>query len=394
MTFPRRTYLDNAATSWPKPPCVYEAVDAWMRDNGAAAGRGVYAQAAESERIVANARAGLARLIGAESPDRIVFCHNGTDSLNLAIHGLLRPGDHVVATVWEHNSVLRPLRACQERLGVDVTLVGKNGGPGRPKRSAVDPAEVEAAVRSNTRLIVLTHASNVTGVVQPAREIGEIARRRGVLFLLDAAQTAGDIPLDVGDLHVDLLAAPGHKGLLGPLGTGLLYLRPGIDSQIAPIRQGGTGTLSESDRQPDFLPDKLESGNLNVPGLAGLAAAGEFLAQQGIETIAGRVAGLTQRLIEGLRQIGGVAVHLPAECVPRVGVVSVTLSGFDPQEAALALDTSFGVQARAGLHCAPAAHRALDTLHAGGTVRFSLGPFTTAEEIAHTLGAVAELVAA
>lgn len=383
-----RAYLDNAATSWPKPEGVYRAIDQWMRSNGAAAGRGLYAEAIASGEIVAAARRGISRLIGAESPDRIVFCANGTDALNLAIHGALRPGDHVVTTVWEHNSVLRPLRTLQDDGRIELTLLDSGGA------FVVDPQKVESALRPNTRLIAVVHASNVTGALQPAAAIGAIARRRRVLFLLDAAQTLGELPIDVRQLQVDLLAAPGHKGLLGPLGTGLLYVRPGIEKQLASVRQGGTGTESESDRQPDAMPDKFESGNLNVPGLAGLLAAIEYLNDRGIDSIRAHSLAMTERLLAGLLAQPGLVMQGPREACDRAPVVSICVPGFDPQEAATALDLSFGVQVRSGLHCAPEAHRALGTLATGGTVRYSLGPFTTAQEIDQAIAATAALCGA
>ena len=381
-----RFYLDNAATSFPKPTAVYDAVDAYQRNIGAAVGRGAYREALESQRIVDRCRQRAATLFGADRPERIIFTYSGTDGLNMALVGLCRPGDHVITSELEHNSVLRPLRWLSETRGVQVTRVSPRAD-GR-----VEPADVRAALRPNTRVVAIQHASNVTGVVQPIAEIGEIARANGSLFLVDAAQTAGHLPLDVSQMPVDIMACPGHKGLLGPLGTGLVYLRPGIEQQLDCYRLGGTGTQSEDDRQPMQMPDRYESGNHNAPGLAGLDAALAHLQSETIEQVRRAEVELAGRLVEGLRSLARVTVfgHASPQ-VPHVGVVSFNVAGFAPHEAASILDDSFGIQARAGLHCAPGAHRWLGTLDGGGTVRFSVGPFTTTSEIDHAISSVREL---
>ena len=381
-----RFYLDNAATSFPKPTTVYDAVDAYQRNIGAAVGRGAYREALESQRIVDRCRQRAATLFGADRPERIIFTYSGTDGLNMALVGLCRPGDHVITSELEHNSVLRPLRWLSETRGVQVTRVSPRAD-GR-----VEPADVRAALRPNTRVVAIQHASNVTGVVQPIAEIGEIARANGSLFLVDAAQTAGHLPLDVSQMPVDIMACPGHKGLLGPLGTGLVYLRPGIEQQLDCYRLGGTGTQSEDDRQPMQMPDRYESGNHNAPGLAGLDAALAHLQSETIEQVRRAEVELAGRLVEGLRSLARVTVfgHASPQ-VPHVGVVSFNVAGFAPHEAASILDDSFGIQARAGLHCAPGAHRWLGTLDGGGTVRFSVGPFTKTSEIDHAISSVREL---
>lgn len=388
MPSPPRIYLDNAATSWPKPQTVYAAVERYQRDVGAAAGRGTYREALEAAREVQAARRAVADLLGAEDPRQIIFTSNGTDSLNLAIHGTLACPGHVVTSVVEHNSVLRPLRFLEECGRVRVTRVACDAA------GVVDPDEIRAAMRPDTRLVALTHASNVTGALQPAAEVGRISRAHGALYLLDAAQTLGDLPLDVDTIGVDLLAAPGHKGLLGPLGTGVLYIRRGVETELASLKQGGTGTWSDQDRQPATMPDKYESGNLNVPGILGLAAGVAHVRERGLAAIRRRCVELTGRLLNGLAEIGGVRIHGPRTAGDRVGVVSITLEGFDPQELAATLDSVYQVQVRSGLQCAPLMHRALGTLEGGGTVRFSLGPFTTSEEIAAAVAAVEAIAAA
>lgn len=379
-----RIYLDNAATSWPKPESVYRAVDDYQRRLGAPAGRGAYAEAEETARLITGARRSIARLLGAADEKRIVFTQNGTDSLNLALHGLLRPGDHVVSTVIEHNSVLRPLYHLMRRREVTFTLVACGGS------GVVDPAEIAAAIQPNTRLIALNHASNVTGALQPAAEVGKLARERGILFLLDAAQSLGAIEIDVRALGCSLLAAPGHKGLWGPLGTGLLYVAPGVEADLLPVRQGGTGLRSEEPQQPDTLPERYEAGNLNAPGVIGLGAGAAEVLSRGVTAIRQHELALLERLVNGLREITKLTILGPQIAQSRVGVVSFTLAGWDPQDLAAALDSHFRVQARAGLHCAPQMHAALGTAPAG-TLRLSLSPFTTEVEVDAAIQAIQEL---
>jgi len=386
MTAPNRIYLDNAATSFPKPAAVYAAVDAALRDVGTAEGRSSTRKSLEVHAVVDRCRQRAARLLGAESPDRIVFTFNATDSLNLALHGLLRAGDHVVTSTIEHNSVLRPLRHLREQ-GVEVTYVNADA------EGRVRPDDFKNALRKKTRLIALIHASNVTGAIQPIDHVAEIARDAGAFFLVDAAQTAGHLPLDVSRVPIDLLACAGHKGLLGPLGTGILYVRPGIDKHLDSVRQGGTGTNSEDDHQPDSLPDKYEAGNHNVPGLYGLEAALAWLEERTIAQVSRHERALTASLIDALAGLPRLHVHGPKSIDERVGVLSVTVDGIEPQELAAILDDSFGIETRAGLHCAPGAHRCLGTFDRGGTLRLSPGPFTTEAHIAAAASALSEIAA-
>jgi cysteine desulfurase family protein len=384
MTQPPRIYLDHAATSWPKPDAVSQAVQRFLRELGAPAGRSAYREAAEVERLVGEARWRVAQLLGVADPRRVIFTSNGTDALNLGLHGTLRHGDHVVTTVVEHNSVLRPLRFLEQHRGVRVTRVPCD------LRGIVDPDEIAAAISPQTRLIALNHASNVTGALQPACEVGRIARRHGILFLLDAAQSLGQVSFQVAEVGCSLLAAPGHKGLLGPSGTGVLYLAPDAEELLQPTRQGGTGTQSEQDVQPLTLPERYESGSLNVAGILGLGAGVSWLLERGLVEIHAHKQQLLTGLLEGLHSMEGVTVHGPAEAASRVGVVSVTVDGYDPQEVASLLDTAYRIQVRAGLHCAPLMHQALGTAPAG-TVRLSLGPWNTQEQIEVVLAAVADL---
>lgn len=382
-----RIYLDNSATSWPKPECVYEAVDKYQREIGAPGTRSGYSHAVESNRILDRARQGVSRLIGTPHPQQVVFTGSCTDSLNVAIQGLLRAGDHVVTTVCEHSSVLRPLRALSNDKQISVSYVGCDG------QGLVSPDDIRTAIESSTKLIAVLHGSNVTGALQPIQEIAAIARETDCLLLVDGAQTLGHVPLNVESDQIDLLAASGHKGLLGPLGTGMLYIRPDLQQHIRPWRYGGTGSVSESDRQPESMPDKFEAGNHNMPGLAGLAAAVEFVENRGVAAIAAHDRLLTEQLLSGLQQIPGLTLYGPATADYRTGVVSFNLAGYDPQELAAALDATGGVQARAGLHCAPRMHQALGTLEAGGTVRLSPGWSTTSDEIDKTIELISSLAA-
>ena len=382
---PARIYLDNAATSWPKPAEVYAAVDHWQRENGAPAGRGHYDSAAETDGLVLDARRAVAELLGASDPNQVVFTLNGTDALHLAIQGLIRPGDHVVTTVVEHNSVLRPLRQLADGRGVAVAHVGCDAD------GVVSANDVIAALNSKTKFVVVSHASNVTGALQPIAEIGAELRRRDVTFVVDAAQTLGELPFTVDELWCDLLAAPGHKGLLGPLGTGVLYVRPGVENRLMSIRTGGTGSQSSSTLQPKAMPDKFEAGNLNVPGIVGLGAGVRWLLARGVSSLREHALRRMERLTAGLAELAGVRLFGPREVSRRVGVVSLSIDGYDPQEAAAVLAGGFGIESRAGLQCAPLMHKALGTDAAGGTLRLSVGPFTTDTHIAAALEALRSL---
>jgi cysteine desulfurase / selenocysteine lyase len=379
-----RIYLDNAATSWPKPDAVYVASDDWQRRVGAASGRGVTREANETDRLIRGCRQTVARLIGIDEPRRIIFTQNGTDSLNLALHGLLRPGDHVVTTVCEHNSVLRPLAWLKEHRDVATTLVSCDG------QGFVNPDEIRRAITPRTRLIVLNHVSNVTGAIQPAEAIGRIAAEYGVNYLLDAAQSLGHVPTDVRKIGCQLLAAPGHKGLLGPLGTGILYVGPGVEQSLFPVRQGGTGSESELDRQPDMLPDRYEAGNLNVPGIAGLAEGIAEVHRRSLADIGLHQSQLVAQLLEGLAGVPALSVYGPKSPIGRSAVVSFNLDSWDPQELATVLDSQWSIQTRAGLHCAPRMHAALGTMPAG-TVRASLGAFNTERDVAALIDALRAL---
>jgi len=363
-----RIYLDNAATSWPKPEVVYEAVDRYQRTIGVAAGRGSYRNADAVDRTLTRLRSNLSKLIGSsDSPSQCVFTQNCTEALNLALHGTLREGDHVVTTEIEHNSIMRPLAHLARMKGIRVTTVEADS------EGLVSLENLSSAVMNATRLIAITHGSNVTGAVQPIAEVGRIAAERDCLLLVDAAQTLGHVPLNVETNHIDLLAAPGHKGLLGPLGTGFLYIRSGLETQLCELHQGGTGTSSELLDQPEQLPAKYESGNANVPGLVGLDAGVKYvLDEKTIES--STLQDLTEMTIQEVSSLSNVKVH---SRVNPCGIVSFNLNGFDPREVATMLDGAAGIEVRAGLHCAPGVHRRIGTFDSGGCVRASFGHFST-----------------
>lgn len=381
----QRVYLDNAATSFPKPETVYLAMDEYNRRNGAAIGRGSYRTTIEATQIVQRCRQKLADLLGAEGPERILFTFNCTDSLNIALHGSLQAGDHVITSVIDHNSVQRPLTEMRRTLGIEITRIGADA------TGLVDPIEFKRALRPRTKLISLIHASNVTGTIQPIAEVGQIAREAQVLFLVDAAQSAGHLPIDLKTLPIDILACPGHKGLLGPLGTGILYLRPGIEARLSSFRQGGTGTQSEDDVQPESLPDKYESGNHNAPGLVGLEAAITWLLSRGVSSIHQHGQTLVRELLKGLTAIPRLRLFGPGSEQGRVAVVSVAIDGIPSQKVAATLDKNFGIETRAGLHCAPGAHRAVGSFDSGGTVRLSISPFTTSTDVTTAIEALGQI---
>ncbi len=379
-----RIYLDNAATSWPKPPAVLAALTSFYRDLGGAAGRGAHSASQQSDAIVTHCRNALRELVQAQVDDQIVFGHNGTDALNLAIHGWLRPGDHVVVSSLEHNSVLRPVASFAERQSGSYTLVSAEPD------GVVSPAAIQAALRPNTRLVCLTHASNVSGLIQPAAEVGALCRAAGVAFLVDAAQTAGRVPLDVRQLQCDLLAAAGHKGLLGPLGTAFLFVSGRIAQEMQPFRQGGTGTETTAEQQPATYPHRLEAGNLNVGGLAALLEGIRTVQAAGAENLGNHELILLDQLLAGLDECPGVQA-IARNAAPRVAIASLTFDHHDVHDAAAILDSAFGIQARAGLHCAPHALSGGPECESIPTLRLSPGWQTTPDDIQKAVEAIREI---
>lgn len=388
---PRRLYLDNAATSFPKPPAVMEAMVRYATELGASAGRGAYREAVETGALIAECRENLNTLIHGENPDHVCFTLNCSDALNLAIRGLIDPrkGGHAICSHIDHNSILRPLTAMQERGWIEQTRV-----PIDPQTGLIDPDDIRRAVRPDTRVIAITHASNVTGTLQDIRAIGKIARECAVPFVVDAAQSIGHVPIDVQADCIDLLAAPGHKALLGPLGTGFLYLRPGMEKVVRTIREGGTGSVSEEFRQPDFMPDKYEPGSHNAIGIAGLNEGVKWLLREGVAALHQREMDLVRTFIDGVLGLETLRYFGPQGVRDRIGVFSVRIDGYDPVPLAKALEDRFGILTRPGLHCAPLIHAALGTASRGGTTRFSFGPFVSRQDVKFATDALAELALA
>lgn len=375
-----RIYLDNSATSHPKPAEVYQAMMRFATEVDASAGRGGYAEAREAGRLMHGCRERINRLINGASPDHVVFTLNGTDALNIAIKGLINPGtrDHAITTWMAHNSVLRPLNALAERGDTEQTRI-----PCDPKTGLVDPDDIARAITPHTRLVAVVHGSNVSGTLMPIAEIGAICRERGVPFLVDAAQTAGHVPIDVRAMNIDLLAMPGHKGLLGPLGTGVLYIRPGLEERLRTLREGGTGSLSESDVQPLTMPDKFEAGSHNAIGLAGLAAGVQWILERGVEHIWEHEEELINRMLQRLDEddMPGLRLIGPPDFQNRCGVFSIVIEGVEPNELSAILEDEYSLLTRAGFHCAPLAHRTLGTDRLGGTTRISFGAFNSEAEV-------------
>jgi cysteine desulfurase / selenocysteine lyase len=377
-------YMDYAATSWPKPPEVLHAMQDYLECAGGNPGRSGHRLSIAAGRVVYNAREAVADLFHAPSPQRVIFTHNVTYALNLAIRGLLKSGCHVVTTSMEHNSVMRPLRALENE-GVRLTVVPCESD-GRLELEAM-----RRAITPGTRLVVITHASNVTGTILPVEDIAGIAHQAGALLLVDAAQTAGVIPIDQAAMGIDLLAFTGHKGLQGPPGTGGLVIGDGVKiDELSPLVRGGTGSRSEFEAQPDMLPDKFESGTPNGVGIAGLGAGVRWLAARGLESIRAHEAELTDALIQGLLDIPGVSIYGPRSSTLMTAVVSCRIAGLQVSQAGLQLDDDFGVLCRVGLHCSPAAHKTIGTF-SEGTIRLAPGIFTTLDDIHQVITAVRHL---
>ncbi len=392
----RRLYVDNAATSFPKPPGVLETMTHYAQAIGASAGRGAYAEARESGRVIGVCRDRLNKLFHGENPDHFIFTLNCTDGLNMAIGGLLRPGDHAISTAMDHNSVLRPLNELVADGRISRSVVPVDAATG-----LVDPQDIRRAITAKTRLIVVAHASNVSGSLQDIAAIGRIAREAGVAFLVDAAQSAGHVPIDVRANCIDFLAAPGHKGLLGPLGTGVLYIRPGMEKRLRTVRQGGTGSVSESDFQPTFMPDRFEPGSHNAIGIAGLSEGVAWVLAQTVETLRAHERSLSMAFMEAAEGIEGLTFLGPRQIDHRVGVFSVRVDGWEPLALAAELENQFYILTRPGLHCAPLAHRTFGTHLPAvsgkptsvGTTRLSFGPFLAGTDINRCTAALAAIAA-
>ena len=377
-------YFDNAATSWPKLPCVSDAIVHFINNIGANPGRAGHRLAVESGRIVYNTREAVAKLFNAPDPLRVVFGHNVTEALNLALQGLLHPGDHVITSSMEHNSMMRPLRILEQK-GIVVTVIQCS------PEGFLDPEDVKIAIRPSTTMIALNHASNIVGTLLPITEVGQIARNHDLLFLVDAAQTGGAYPIDMQQNCIDLLGFTGHKSLYGPMGTGGLIVGERVNvKNLKPIKTGGTGSESGSEKQPNFLPDMCESGTPNVAGLAGLNAAIQWVLEKGVDNIRTHEMALIQQLIDGLKDISCVKVYGGLNANYQTATVSFNIDNMEPSDVGFRLDDEFEIMCRVGLHCTPISHRTIGT-YPVGTVRFGLGAFNKTDEIKTALSAVKQL---
>ena len=377
-------YLDNAATSFPKPPQVIEAVVGTLRQNAANPGRGGHQLSLQAGRLVMECRETVTRFFGVDDSTRIAFTANATEAINLGLFGVLQPGDRVVTTSMEHNAVVRPLKALSDQ-GVEVVRVMADS------LGLVDPAEIRKACLPGTRLLMMNHCSNVTGTLQAIEEVGPWCRQQGILFMVDAAQSAGVFPINVEEMAIDLLAVPGHKSLLGPSGTGFLYVRKGLE--LRPLLYGGTGNFSQSATQPTEMPERLESGTLNTIGLAGLKAGVEFIESVGLDRLRSHEQELLSLLIEGLSGLDNVNLYGPLGSTRHGGALSFNVKNIDPSMLGFRLDHEYGICCRVGLHCAPEAHDSIGSLPEG-TVRLSPGYFNTAAEIEQTLIAIHAIISA
>ncbi len=378
-------YLDNAATTWPKPPQVLKAMAEIMKRAGGNPGRSGHRLSIEAAREIYDTREDIARFFNVADPLRIIFTSGATHATNLALRGLLKPGDEVIATSMEHNAVMRPLRYL-EREGISLKIVRCVSD------GSLDPGDMAKAMSPKTKLIVCVHASNVAGTILPVAEIASIAHKSGALLLVDAAQSAGALPIDVTQMGIDLLAFTGHKELLGPPGTGGLVISDNVDaSLLEPLMRGGTGSKSESEEQPEKLPDKFECGTPNLPGIAGLHAGIQWINEKGIETVRAHHEKVTAALIEGLSRIKGIKLYGTLDAGKSAAIVSFTVPGKRVSEIGTSLDEEYGILCRVGLHCAPAAHRTIGSFPEG-TVRLSPGIYTTVDEIYAAVKAIEGIV--
>lgn len=374
-------YLDNAATTYPKPEKVYDAVLDCMKNYCANPGRAGHKLAMRAAREIYDARENIAKLFNIDNPMTIVFTNNATDSLNLAIKGVVKNGDHIITTSMEHNSVIRPIKSL-EKDGIENTIVECD------KDGFLNPDDIKNAIKKNTKLIVTTHASNVVGTIVDIKSVGEIAKEKNILYLVDASQTAGVYDINVKDINVDMIAAPGHKCLLGPQGTGILYIKEDLNVDI--LKEGGTGSRSEDLFQPDLTPDKYESGTHNTPGIVGLNEGVKFILETGIDNIRAHEEELCQYMLDRLKEVPNIVIYGPKDSKKRAAVISINIPKIDSGEITFLLDSEYNIATRSGIHCAPLAHKTLGTIEQGA-VRFSLGYFNTKKDIDEAVKALKEI---
>jgi len=381
----RRTsfvYLDNASTTFPKPDCVYKFMNAFYRQYGVNPGRAKGYAYQQAETILERTRDKLTRFFHSENRNRLIFTYNATDSLNMIINGILKNGDHVITTALEHNAVIRPLNHLALRMHINVDWIGFD------KKGFIDPADIKKKIKKNTKLVIVNHCSNVIGSIQPIKDIGEICTKAGVIFALDAAQTAGVVPIDMEKSHIDVVAFTGHKSLLGPMGIGGMQIRDGV--KIEAVRFGGTGILSQERYQPEKFPYYLECGTINMVGVAGLFAAHDYIFEKGIENIYKHEMKLAKMLCNELRKIDNVVLYNEPVMGKHTAIISFRIKGLDVDKTGAMLETRYGIYSRTGLHCAPLVHDNIGTMP-DGTVRLSIGPFNTAVEIQRTIQAISEI---
>lgn len=380
----KKIYLDNGATSFPKAPGVSAAMCDYIDNIGSNVGRGTYQSSYSAGEIVYETRELLSQLFNFEDPLHTVFTMNITHSLNALLKGFLKPGDHVIISSMEHNAVMRPLSNL-EKLGVTYDRVLCN------IFGEMNPSDIEGFIKPNTKLVLITHASNVCGTLLPVYEIGQICKKHNLHYIIDTAQTAGVVDIDFIKLNLSALAFTGHKGLLGPQGIGGFLIKKELASEILPFMEGGTGSLSESEIQPEYMPDKFESGTLNLPGIYGLNASLKYIREVGIKSIHEKEMVLTKEFLEGVLNINDIRNVGLSTIDGRTSVVSLDFKKLDNSEVSFNLDRNFGIMTRVGLHCAPSAHKTLNTFPRG-TVRFSFGQFNTLDDVAYTLDSISKVI--
>ena len=376
-----KVYLDNASTSFPKPQEVANSIYNYLTNIGGNPGRSNHTNAMQSNRIVYNTREKIASFFNSNSIENVIFTKNITESLNILLNGILNDGDHVITSSMEHNSVLRPLHLLKAYNNIDIDIVAAN------ENGIISSENIKKAIKSNTKVIIITHASNVTGSIQPIKEIGEICRNNNILFILDSAQSAGVIPINIKELGINALAFTGHKSLMGPQGIGGFIIDDKVNSICSPYIVGGTGSLSSSLIQPDFLPDKFESGTLNIPGIIGLYEGIKFIEKEGISTISQHNKSLRNMLITELLNIPNYKIYGETNIDLGTSCVSISHNKIDISELSYLLDNDFNISNRSGLHCAPLAHKTIGS-YPNGTVRLSIGYFNTIDEIKYTIDAL------
>lgn len=376
-------YLDNAATSYPKPAIVADSIYNFMINNGTTSGRGSYKKAMESDRLVYETRKLIGYLFNFNDPKKVIFTSNVTESLNLAIKGILKKGDHVITSSLEHNAVWRCLKTLERDIGINITKVKAS------KEGYTNPEDVQESIKENTKLIIFTHASNVLGTIQPIREIGKIAKNHNIPFLVDAAQTAGAYPIDIQRDNISLLAFTGHKSLLGPMGTGGVIVN--CDKDIIPLKSGGTGGDSAYEYQPDYYPNRLETGTLNVSGLVGLRESIKFINKETINKIHNKERYLVKYALDRLAEIDDLEIYGPKDSEKIVGVISFNVKGVKPEDIGFELDDKYDIMVRTGLHCAPNAHELIGTKDIG-TIRIGIGYFNSKEDIDKLIDSLIEII--